>query len=117
MHQRAGFALIVGADLLLAADHSNRRKAQPVVVLPRETDIIRLIRPRNQANRRQLNPLADVVVDPLRVRDIGIDRERDDAARPPVAVRLSAIGGLNLIEGKEAKYTYCGQRPNETSHS
>src|SRR5260221_14780437 len=117
MHQRAGLTLIVGPDLLLTPDHADRRKAQPIVILARETDIVRLIRSRNQADRRQLNPLADGVMDPLRVRDIGIDHERDDTARPSVAVRLSAIGGLNLIEGEEANDTYHRHKPDETSHS
>src|SRR5262249_37382617 len=103
MHQRAGLAFVVDANLLLAADHSNRRKAEPLVVLPCEPDIIFLVCSRNQTDRREFSPVVDRVVDSLRAWDIAIDYVGNHPARPSVAIRDSGIRRPNLIERRQAK--------------
>ena len=91
MHQCAGLAMIVRPDLLLAADHPDRREAEPVIVLPHEPDVVGFMGARNQADRRQVSPLQDGRVDPIRPRNIRINDIRNHPAGPPVAV-VSSIG-------------------------
>jgi hypothetical protein len=113
VYERAGFATIVGPNLLLAADHPDRGKTQSVIVLPHEPDIIGFARPRDQSNRSQFSPLVNGVINPLRAWDIRVDNKRDHTARPPVPVGGRLIGRLDLIEKKETKNDCHGLRPNE----
>jgi hypothetical protein len=116
VYQRACFAPIVGPDLLLTADHPDRRKAQPVGVFPHEPDIIGLIGSPHQADRSNLSPLPNRVANSLWTRDIGIDDEGDHAARPAVTVRIrSRVRRLDLIESKKTKPDCSGNRPEGTS--
>ena len=116
MRQRADPALIVGADLLLAADHPDGGEAQPFIVFPHEPYIIGLIRPGNQPDGREVRPLENRRVDSLRPWDIGINDIGDHAARPSVTRGRSGIRRLNLIDRKSQEKDYRGQRPRDTNH-
>src|SRR5579872_3517292 len=118
MNQRTGLAPVVGPNPLLAADHPNRGEAQAIMVFPHEPNIIGLIRARHQVDGRVMIPLGNGVVNAFRLRDVGIDDEGNHAARPAVAIWIErSIGGLNLIERKEAKTDSCGDWPQDTSHA
>ena len=100
-----------------AADHPDRREAQAVVVFTHEPDIIGFIGSPDQADRCNLSPLQDRVMNSLRMRDIGIDHEGDHAARPAITVRIGGgVSRLNLIEGKKAEAGCRGYPPDYTGN-
>src|SRR5262249_47040613 len=103
-------------DALLTADHSDRREALAVVVLPHEPDIIDFLGSPDEPDRRQISPLKNRAIDPFRPRHIGVDNVGNDSARPAIPVHRTSIRRLTLTERNKQEYSYRGRGPKEANH-